>query len=57
MSLQPGQRACPPRASAEHGGADRGRYRGCPYLLSSLTETTSPPSREEKKEMEKLWSW
>lgn len=33
-----------------------GRYRGCPYLLSSFTETTSPPSREEKKEMEKLWS-
>lgn len=39
------------------GGADRGRYRGYPYLLSSFTETTSPPSREEKKEMEKLWSW
>lgn len=27
------------------------------YLLSSLTETTSPPSREEKKEMLKLCSW
>lgn len=26
------------------------------YLLSSLTETTSPPSREEKKEMLKLCS-
>lgn len=31
--------------------------KACPYLLSSFTETTSPPSREEKKEMEKLWSW
>lgn len=55
--LHPGQQAGPARAMAENGGADRGWYRGCPYLLSSFTETTSPPSREEKKEMEKLWSW
>lgn len=27
------------------------------YLLSSLTDTTSPPSSEEKKEMEKLCNW
>ncbi|MEE6520541.1 hypothetical protein FKM82_018446 [Ascaphus truei] len=27
------------------------------YLLSSLTDTTSPPNKEEKKEMEKLCSW
>lgn len=32
-------------------------YRKDNYLLSSLTETTSPPSKEEKKEMEKLCNW
>jgi len=50
----PGATRQPARKTA---GEDRGRYRGCPYLLSSFTETTSPPSREEKNEMEKLWSW
>lgn len=45
-----------PRISAANGGGTAA-HRGCPYLLSSFTETTSPPSREEKKEMEKLWSW
>lgn len=45
-----------PRISVANGGGTTA-HRGCPYLLSSFTETTSPPSREEKKEMEKLWSW
>lgn len=45
-----------PQISAANGG-DAAAHRGRPYLLSSFTETTSPPSKEEKKEMEKLWSW
>lgn len=43
----------PPAEPARRPGMPRLLF----YLLSSLTETTSPPRREEKKEMEKLCSW